>query len=66
MHEAKSSSTSLASTTRLLLRDGSVAADGTLYRQAIGVLQYLLTTRPDVASAVNKMSQYMHAPTSLH
>ncbi|CAL1398618.1 unnamed protein product [Linum trigynum] len=66
MHDAKSSSTPLASTARLSVSNGSKPADATLYHQAIGALQYLVTTRPDVAFLVNRLSQFMHAPTTVH
>lgn len=32
----------------------------------IGSLQYFSFTRPDLASAVNKLSQFMHKPTTEH
>ena len=40
--------------------------DVTRYRSIVGTLQYLTMTRPDISYAVNKVCQYLHAPTSLH
>ncbi|XP_052488275.1 uncharacterized mitochondrial protein AtMg00810-like isoform X1 [Gossypium raimondii] len=37
-----------------------------LYRSIVGGLQYACLTRPDIAFAVNKLSQYMHSPTDKH
>ncbi|XP_020682396.1 uncharacterized protein LOC110099539 [Dendrobium catenatum] len=37
-----------------------------LFHQLIGSLQYLTTTRPDIAFAVNKLCQHMHNPLLLH
>ena len=36
------------------------------YRTIVGNLQYLLITRPDIAFAINKLSQYMHQQTTEH
>ncbi|CAL1359073.1 unnamed protein product [Linum trigynum] len=66
MADAQPAPTPLSSTAALTLRDGSPPADPTLFRQALGSLQYILCTRPDVAFAVNKLSQFMHAPTQQH
>ena len=41
-------------------------ADGSEYRTVVGSLRYLHFTRPDVAFAVNKLSQFMHCPTDEH
>lgn len=38
----------------------------TTYISAIGALQYLTNTRPDISFAVNRLSQHMQAPTTLH
>lgn len=40
--------------------------DSYRYRSIVGGLQYLTLTRPDLAFAVNKVCQYLHAPTSEH
>ena len=37
----------------------SKRVDATLYRQMIGLLMYLMNTRPDICFAVNTLSQYM-------
>lgn len=66
MHEAKSVLTPLPTSPSLMLNSGSSLSDPTEYRQVVGSLQYLLITRPDIAFAVNKLSQYMHCPTTEH
>ncbi|KAI0531187.1 hypothetical protein KFK09_000740 [Dendrobium nobile] len=40
--------------------------DALQYRQIIGSLQYLTLTRPDIAFAVNALSQHMHDPAIHH
>lgn len=40
--------------------------DATKYRSIVGALQYLKLTRPDISFSVNKVCQYLHAPTTLH
>ncbi|KAK0572541.1 hypothetical protein LWI29_033229 [Acer saccharum] len=66
MLEANTVSTPLSLTDTLKLVDGSAPTDATQYRQIVGSLQYLSLTRPDVSFAVNKLSQYMHRPTTNH
>lgn len=46
--------------------DGKPMEDPYLYRRAIGSLQYLTTTRPDISFAVNKLSQFIAKPTDVH
>ncbi|GKE72062.1 putative RNA-directed DNA polymerase [Tanacetum coccineum] len=36
------------------------------YRQVVGSLQYVTLSWPDIAFGVNKVCQYMHAPTENH
>jgi hypothetical protein len=40
--------------------------DTTNYRSLVGGLQYLTLTRADLSFSVNKVCQYLHAPTTLH
>ncbi|XP_028098760.1 uncharacterized protein LOC114298399 [Camellia sinensis] len=40
--------------------------DNTLYKQIVGSLMYLTTTRPDIMHAVSLISRYMENPTQLH
>lgn len=66
MQGAKPVSTPMAPTPKLSLNSGDRLANPTEYRQVVGSLQYLSLTRPDVAFAVNRLSQFMHQPTELH
>jgi histone deacetylase 1/2 len=43
-----------------------VPEDATKYRSIVGALQYLTLTRPDISFSVNKVCQYLHAPTTQH
>ncbi|KAB5573824.1 hypothetical protein DKX38_001018 [Salix brachista] len=66
MNEAKPVLTPLPTSPILQSKSGSPLNDPTEYRKVVGSLQYLLLTRPDIAFAVNKLSQYMHSPTTEH
>ena len=41
-------------------------SDATRFRQLVGALQYLTFTRPDICFAINRVCQFMHAPTESH
>ena len=42
------------------------AADSSSYCRLIGRLIYLTNTRPDITFSVNKLSQFVSAPTTIH
>lgn len=46
--------------------DDDPFSDPKLYRQTVGSLQYATITHPDISFVVNKVCQFMHAPTTLH
>ena len=66
MNVDKSVLTPIPTNPFLLLNSGTPLSDPFEYRQMGGSLQYLLITQPDIAFAVNKLSQYMHCPTTEH
>lgn len=47
-------------------QEGITLPNPTPYRQIIGALQYLTTTRLYISFIVNILSQYMQKPTNLH
>jgi hypothetical protein len=67
MSSCKPASTPLATDQKLLAHVGEpLGAEDTRYRSVVGALQYLTITRPDLSYAVNKVCQYLHAPTTKH
>jgi histone deacetylase 1/2 len=68
MDKCKLIDTPLCSTKKLSVIEGSTlgADDATKYRSVVGALQYLTLTRPDISFAVNKVCQFLHAPTTTH
>ena len=45
---------------------GQYIADATHYRSIVGGMQYLVLTMPEIAFAVNKLSQCVSSPTMQH
>ena len=66
MLNAKPVATPLPTSPKLTLHGGTKLNDASEYRSVVGSLQYLAFTRPDIAFAVNRLSQFMHQPTSDH
>lgn len=66
MTDARPVATPLATSPILTLQSGTTLTDPTEFRAVVGSLQYLSLTRPDIAYVVNKLSQYMHRPTTDH
>lgn len=55
----------MATSPKLVL-SGEKHSNPTEYRTLIGSLQYLAFMRPDIAYAMNRLSQFMHSPTTDH
>lgn len=66
MTDARPVATPLATTPILTLRSGFAFSDPTEYRTIVGNLQYLSLTSLDIVYIVNKLSQFMHRPTTNH
>ena len=66
MTHLKSCPTPMSTGKTLSISDGKLLKTPTDYRSLIGGLQYLTHTRPDLSFAVNKLSQFLKAPTDCH
>ena len=66
MSHAKPSPTPMCFHNKLSLDDSPAFDAPSLYRSTVGALRYLTLTRPDLAFSVNKLSQYLQAPTVAH
>jgi len=68
MVSCKSTNTPMSTSENLFAYEGSPLSveDSSRYRSIVGALQYLTLTRPDISFSVNKVCQYLHAPTTLH
>ena len=66
MTDAKPVSTPMQTSPKLTLSDGSSLTDASQYRSVVGILQYFVFTRPYISFTVNRLSQFMHNPTTEH
>ena len=51
---------------KLTKDDRDLLDDASTYRRLIGKLLYLTITRPDLTYVVNRLSQFLAAPHSIH
>lgn len=66
MHLAKPCPSPMVPNLSLSRHEGDPFDNPRLYCSIVGALQYATLTRPDISFAVNKVSQFMHAPTVPH
>jgi hypothetical protein len=68
MSNCKPVASHLSTSEKLSVHEGTPlgAKDATNYRSVVRALQYLTLTRPDIAFPVNKVCQFLHAPTTVH
>jgi hypothetical protein len=66
MDQCKSSIFPMQQNVKLSCDDGLKEVNGTMYRQMVGSLNYLTTTRPDIAYSVSVLSQFMEKPQEIH
>jgi hypothetical protein len=68
MAYCKPVATPLSTSEKLSLHQGTLlgANDATNYRSVICAIQYLTLTRLGIAFLVNKVCQFLHAPTTIH
>jgi hypothetical protein len=68
MRNCKPVVTPLSTSEKLSVEGGTRLGekDSVRYRSIVGALQYITLTRPDLSFSVNKVCQFLHAPTTLH
>ena len=66
MLECKSMNTPMEDKMKLMVNTSSELIDSTLYRQIIGLLMYLMNTRPDICFSMNTLSQFLVEPKHVH
>jgi hypothetical protein len=68
METSNGVNTPMLPTDKLSLHDGELLSpeDTTRFQSVVGALQYLSFTRPDISYAVNRVCQFLSAPTTSH
>jgi hypothetical protein len=68
MSNCKAVATPLSTSEKMSIEGGSWLRekDSVQYRSVVGALQYLTLIRPNLSFLVNKVCQFLHAPTTLH
>lgn len=56
----------MSTKSNLTSTDGDLLENPSLFRELVGSLQYLTITRPDIAFAVNSLSQFLSQPRQPH
>jgi Reverse transcriptase (RNA-dependent DNA polymerase) len=62
----KPSSTLIDNKNKLNSEEGEPLENENQYQRLVGKLIYLTVTRPDISFAVSQVSQFMHAPKTIH
>lgn len=66
MDQCRSAATPLQQNLKLRSGNSTKEVDATMYRQLVGSVIYLTTTRPDLAYSVSVLSQFMSKPLESH
>ncbi|KAH9673912.1 retrovirus-related pol polyprotein from transposon RE1 [Citrus sinensis] len=66
MIDSKGCPTPMSSSDKLVKDRGASFENPSLYRSLIGSLQYITLTMPEIAFTMNKLSQFLAAPTVIH
>jgi hypothetical protein len=68
MQDRKAMHTPLSADEKLSLFDGDplTSDDAINYHSVVGALQYLTLTQPNISFSINKVCQFLHAPTTAH
>jgi hypothetical protein len=66
MLDCKEVATPMVSNLKLLQDTTSETVDVNSYRQMVGPLMYLTSTRPDICFVVNTLRKYMDQPKQVH